>query len=185
MILIDNILIDQDIAETSFSCDLEQCKGACCTFPGDSGAPVLEEEIQKIHSAGQIAKRFLSNRSLKILDSVGPIQKESDEFTTTTIDGKDCVFVFYDGDIAKCALEKAYFEGLTDFRKPISCHLFPIRVGKFGGDKLYYEQFDECAPGRKKGKKDKIKLIDSVKDALIRAYGEEWYNKLKNEIEQN
>lgn len=185
MLLIDDILIDQDVVTSSFSCDLEKCKGACCTFPGDSGAPLLEHEIDQIKKAAPFAKEYLSKRSLEILDKNGFHEIVDDELATVCIDKKDCVFVFYEGDVAKCALEKAYFDGKTDFRKPISCHLFPIRVGKFGGDKLYYEKFDECKPGRKKGKSEKVKLLDSVKDALIRAYGEDWFLKLKKEVEKN
>lgn len=185
MLLIDDILIDQDIATSSFSCDLEKCKGACCTFPGDSGAPLLMEELEQIEKAVPEAKKYLSKRSLEILEKKGFHEGSGDELGTICIDKKDCVFVFYEGDVAKCSLEKAYFDGKTKFRKPISCHLFPIRIGKFGGDKLYYEKFNECKPGRKKGKKEKIRLIDSVKDALIRSYGEEWFEKLENEIEKN
>lgn len=185
MIVIDNVLIDNDIAKAEFACDLKECKGACCTFPGDSGAPLKKAEIPEIEKSLNAAKEYLSDRSLKVLEEKGFVEGPDDDITTVCIDKKDCVFVFYENDIAKCAIEKAFFDGKTDFRKPISCHLFPIRVGEFGGDRLYYEKFSECKPGRERGRKTKAPLIENVKEGLIRAYGTEWYEKLENEIKDN
>lgn len=185
MIVIDNVLVDNDIAKADFACDLNKCKGACCTFPGDSGAPVQKAEVELMKQALPFAKEYLSDRSLKEIEQRGFVEGPEDDITTVCIDKKDCVFVFYDNGIAKCSIEKAYFDGKTDFRKPISCHLFPIRVGEFGGDRLYYEKFSECKPGRARGRETKAPLIENVKDGLIRAYGENWYKKLEKEIKDN
>lgn len=177
MIKIDNILVDEKIGSTHFSCDLTKCKGACCTFPGEYGAPVLKEEIKSIQEALPVAMEYLSERSKSIILDEGYITETYGHYHTNCIDKKDCVFVYYQGDIALCSLEKAYLDGKTTFRKPVSCHLFPIRVNDFGEKYLYYEQIEECKPALLNGKKQNLTIAHSVKDALIRALGEEWLNK--------
>jgi len=182
MILIDNILLSEDILTTKFSCILSECKGACCTFPGEFGAPLIDEEVQEIEQCVDAASEYLSDRSLKILKKKGFSEGKKGNLSTICIDGKDCVFVFYEGNVAKCSLEKAYFEGKTKFRKPISCHLFPIRVSDFGGDYLYYAEFPECKPALSHGEKENTLVFESVKEALIRAYGLDWYNFLEEYV---
>lgn len=185
MYQIDNILIDEEIAGAKFSCDLQKCKGACCTFPGEYGAPLLDNEIELMKEAYPAAKEYLSPRSIKIIESEGFYEGKTGDLSTKCIDKKDCVFVYYTEEkIAKCAIEKAYFDGKTEFRKPISCHLFPIRVGNFGGPYLYYEKFIECRPGVKSGKENNIELYQSLKESLTRAYGAEWYEKLDKLIQE-
>ncbi|MFA5512404.1 MAG: DUF3109 family protein [Candidatus Kapaibacterium sp.] len=176
MILINDILVDEKIGVTDFACDLTKCKGACCTFPGEYGAPVLEEEIEQIINCLPHAVEYLSERSVKVLEDDGIVTETEGLFHTVCIDKKDCVFVYYENDIALCSLEKAYTEGKTNFRKPVSCHLFPVRVANFGGKYIYYEQINECNPALAKGRTNKLKIYDSVKDALIRNFGEDWYN---------
>jgi hypothetical protein len=102
------------------------------------------------------------------------------ELLITSVNNRDCVFSFWDNDIAKCAIERAYFDSKVEFRKPISCHLFPIRVSDFSGDVLRYEKFSECAPALEKGKEDNLVIAEFCKESLIRLYGEEWYSKLMN-----
>jgi len=183
MILADNILTDERIAGEYFECDLEQCKGACCTFPGEFGAPVLNEEVQKMNAVIEPASKYLSEKSKKYIETHGAVQGEPDKYSTVCIDKRDCVFVYYENDIALCAIEKAFFAGEIDFRKPISCHLFPIREVYFGGKCIHYEQIDECAEARVKGKANNNLLYKSLKEALVRAYGEQWYNEYVNTIE--
>ncbi len=187
MYKIDEILIDEDVLTSYFSCDLRKCEGACCTFPGEYGAPLKDEEIEEINNSVEAAKEYLSERSLKILGRDGFYEGEKGKLNTVCIDKKDCVFVFYDGQIALCALEKAYFEGKSKFRKPISCHLFPIRVGNYNSKYIYYERIEECDPAIEKGCRERIKLADSLKEALERAYGDEWTEKfitLSNNIKK-
>src|SRR6185295_20146591 len=133
MFKIENILIDEEVLEAKFSCDLKECKGACCTFPGENGAPLQENEINDIKRIFPVAKKYLSKRSLDLISNEGFFVEKNGEYSTNCIEKKDCVFVYYEGDVAKCSIEKAYFNDNTNFRKPISCHLFPIRVGDFGG----------------------------------------------------
>lgn len=184
MYQIDNILIDKEIVKSKFSCDLIQCKGACCTYPGEYGAPVLDHEVELIEKSKEAAKKYLSEKSINILETVGSVDGDSGDFTTVVIDKKDCVFVYYDGDVAKCSIEKAYFNGETDFRKPISCHLFPIRVGDFGGKYLYYEKIKECKPALDKGKTQNLSMVSQLKDSITRAFGEDFYNQFIELVNQ-
>jgi hypothetical protein len=182
-IRIEDILVRPEIAETKFACDLDKCKGACCTLESEYGAPLLEEEIKKIVDVLAKAKKYLPEKNIQIIEADGFFENKEGEFLTRSIDNKDCIFVYYNNGIAKCSIEKAFFEEGTDFRKPISCHLFPIRVSKFGGEVLRYEKFSDCAPALENGAKNNIKLLDFCKDSLIRLYGKKWYSILKETIE--
>lgn len=183
MIKIDNILINENVTETSFSCDLKNCKGACCTIEGEIGAPLKTTELPVISNILKEVLPYLSERSQSIIKDKGFYIKKNGEYSTQSIDNKDCVFVFYESDIAKCAIERAYFDEKVDFRKPISCHLFPVREGQFGGKYLYYEKFDECEPGQKLGKEKKISLVKSLENSLSREYGESFYQKINHYTE--
>lgn len=180
MILIDDILVDDKILSSKFSCDLEKCKGACCTYKGEVGAPLFIEEVDKIKENLNAAKKYLNQNSIDIIEKEGFFDNPHDVLSTRCIEKKDCVFVFYENNVAKCSIEKAWHNGESDFRKPISCHLFPIRVGDYGGKFLYYENISQCNPALKKGVAENTKLSESVKDALKRAFGEEWTSKLIN-----
>lgn len=182
MILINEILVEDRISTNYFECDLKRCKGACCTFPGEHGAPLLDEEVEIIKDVLPIAMDYLSEKSIKYIEHHGFIQGNSGEYTTMCIDKKDCVFVYYEGDIALCAIEKAYRDKKINFKKPVSCHLFPIRVGDFNGKYLYYEKIPQCNSAISKGFDTNTRIYESVKEALIRAFGDEWYQKYLEEI---
>ena len=185
MILIENILLEEEITEASFSYDLNKCKGACCTFPGKYGATLKDEEINLIYDNLDNAKIFLSKKSIDYIEKHGFYEGSKESYSTMCIDKKDCVFVYYENKVAKCAIEKAYFEGQSSFRKPISCHLFPIRVSTSGRKYLYYQTIPECKPALKKGKSENVQLVNFSKDALIRAYGEVWYNRVSEFTNEN
>ncbi len=176
---IDNILVGREIAQTNFACDLKKCKGACCTLDSEFGAPLNDEEVEQIENVLEIVKDYLPEEHLKVIETKGFYEKKDDELMTQSFNNKACVFVYYDNDIAKCGMEKAFLDGKTDFRKPISCHLFPIRISDFGGDILRFEKFEECSPAIEKGEEENINLIDFLKEPLIRKYGNNWYTKLK------
>ncbi|MBX3042350.1 MAG: DUF3109 family protein [Candidatus Kapabacteria bacterium] len=182
MILINDVLVDEKIGKTHFSCDLSKCKGACCTFPGEFGAPLLEEEIELLKESLPSAMQYLSEKSIAIIENDGFITKVGKSYYTNCIEKKDCVFVYYDGDIAFCSLEKAFIEGKTKFQKPVSCHLFPIRVAYFGGKYIYYENIEECSPALDNGKAKNVRIFESVKDALIRSYGADWFINYLSEL---
>lgn len=178
--MFENYSIDKNIAQVHFSCDLAKCKGGCCTVYGGSGAPLLGEELELIERNLESAKEYLSERNINYINKKGFWEVDIEgSLTTVCINNRDCVFVYYDGDIAKCALERAYFEGKSDFRKPISCHLFPIRIR---GNNLVYEEFDICRPALEKGKSENILMGNFLKEAIIRRFSEDFYNKLQELI---
>ena len=151
MISLEHLLLDQGVLDAKFSCDVSLCKGACCTMPGGAGAPVREDEVEAVRNAVEAATPYLDERSIKIINERGPVEQIDGKWATTCIDDADCVFVRYEGEVATCAIEKAWHNKESEFRKPLSCHLFPIRIADFGGPYVHYEEFDECAAGRAKG----------------------------------
>jgi hypothetical protein len=181
-IVVKNVILRQELIDTKFACDLGRCKGACCTLESEFGAPLLEDEISQILDSLDAAKTYLLESHLNKLDKDGFFEKKNGELLVSSINNKECVFAFSENGVAKCSLEKSYIEGKTNFRKPISCLLFPIRVSKFGGDVLRFEEFSECSPALEKGNKENVSLIDFCKDALIRHYDKNWYSKLKEII---
>ena len=185
MYLVDNILIDPEIAETRFACDLPDCKGGCCTFPGDWGAPIKDSEVEILKQCVPAVTKYLSEKSVETIEKCGVVQGVQGDYSTTCIEHKDCVFVYYEGDIAKCSIEKAFLNGETIFRKPISCHLFPIRVEDKAMPYLYFSYFEECKPALVKGKEENIFLLTSVQEALCRSYGELWYDTLSIYLKAN
>ncbi|NCS87140.1 MAG: hypothetical protein AUK34_09615 [Ignavibacteria bacterium CG2_30_36_16] len=172
---VEDVLVRQEIFDVQFSCDLQMCKGACCTLKSDLGAPLKKEEVEKITGILNDILPYLPEEHQNEINSNGFYEEKIGELLTRSINSADCVFVTYDGDIAKCGIEKAFFDGKIDFRKPISCHLFPIRVSNFGGEVLRYESIRECEPALKKGEEDNIAISEFCKDSLIRKYGKNWY----------
>ena len=181
---IDNITLNSEIAEKTFTCDLAKCKGACCTMESQFGAPVTKEEIEIITGVLPVVKDYLPKEHVKEIEKNGFWIEKYGDLMTRSIKNRDCVFVTYEGDIAKCGIEKAYRDGKIDFIKPVSCHLFPIRVSNFGGPVLRYEKYEDCEPAVEKGEKTKIKIIDFCRDALERAFGKEWFLKIKEAIRE-
>jgi len=175
MFIIGEAVIDDDVGKESFCCDLDACKGACCTLPGGRGAPLEDDEVFELHKAYPGAQQYLSQRNIAFIEAHGVVEGVAGSYATTCIDDRDCVFVYYDHDVAKCSLERAHDEGATGWRKPLSCHLFPIRIRTFGRDSVRYEQMTECEAGRKNGAQRGVKLHDFLKPALVRKYGAEWY----------
>lgn len=178
--IIDKVLVKKEILETSFTCDLKKCKGACCTLESAYGAPLLREEISVIEKCLPDVVEFIPEQQKEIIEKKGFWEEKEGELFTRSLNNKECVFVYYEENIAKCAIEKAFKEGRIDYIKPISCHLFPIRVSRFGGDVLRYEKFNQCEPALENGKKSKITIAEFCKDALIRLYGKPWYEKLRD-----
>ncbi len=186
MIQIGNILISDDIKEEFFLCDLEKCKGACCV-EGDLGAPLTMDELLEIEEVVEVVKPYLPKRAVEVLEKEGPyILDEEGEFSTTTIDDRECAFSFYDErGILKCGIEQAWKDGKTDFRKPISCHMYPIRVVKLHDHfALNYSRWHICSPACELGKQMKLPVYKFLREALIRRFGEDFYSKLETAIER-
>ena len=175
---IDDILVNEEVLRKKFTCDLSKCKGACCTMKSDFGAPLLGSEIEKIKNVLPLAKKYLSRKQLKYLKNNNFWFEVDGDLMVASINKRECIFAYSDGDIAKCSIEKAHYEDETDFIKPVSCHLFPIRVNKFGGDILKYQVYSECSVALEYGKETKLTIAQFCKDGLIRMYGSEWYGKL-------
>ena len=177
MIALGDTLISEDVFDTLFACDLKACKGACCV-EGESGAPLTEEEVERLEEAFEVVKGQLRPEALAVIDKVGLFEVDQDgEYVTPIIEGRECVYATFDADgTAKCGLERAYFEGKTQWRKPMSCHLYPIRVKELlDFTALNYHQWHICEAARLCGKAEKITVLDFCKDALVRRFGEAWY----------
>lgn len=191
MILIDDILISDEIIKEEFICNLVKCKGGCCV-DGDAGAPLAKDELKKMKEVYKVVAHELSPEAKAEIKRVGPYTKEEFfGYVTPAINGGICVYGYTDEvGIVKCLIEKAYNEGRTDFKKPISCHLFPIRETiNSGFVSLNYEpRAVLCAPACKLGKKQGVKVYEFLKEPLIRKYGEGFYKVLdqiaKNEEQQ-
>lgn len=175
---IDDIVVLKEVVTEKFTCDLEKCKGACCTMKSSFGAPIHQNEIGEIERNFNSIKKFLNDNSIMEIKKNGFWESKNNSLMLRSVNKRDCVFVYYVGDIAKCSIEKAFFEGKSNFRKPISCHLFPIRINDFGGPILKFEKYDECKPALSKGKETNLSIAEFCRDALERAYSKSWLEKL-------
>lgn len=176
MFVIGDIAVEEKITNEHFACDLGKCLGACCTLPGGRGAPLEDDEIMKIEKAFPHAVQHLSKKHKDYIGTFGAIEGVPGSYATVCIDDQACVFVYHDGGVARCSIEKAYNEGKTDFRKPISCHLFPIRVSGHDGARIRYEEISQCSDAKDRGKTEKVTLYEFLKEALTRKFGGEWYS---------
>lgn len=182
MIIVDDKLISEDIREKRFVCDLSACKGACCV-EGDAGAPLDEEEAHILDEIWPHVKPYLSKKSRKAIKEQGKwVQDKWGEYETPLLEGKECAYVIFEHGMALCGIEKAHREGKIDFMKPISCHLYPIRVNHnktMEVDHLNYDRWDICKPACAHGEKLEVPVYKFLKAPLIRKYGEAWYDKLE------
>ncbi len=181
MIEIGRTILSLDVFEKHFLCDLLKCKGACC-IEGDSGAPVTEDEAQQIERNYPQFEKYLPEKHKEEIKKQGFSIIDSDgDLVTPLVENRQCAYSFYnEKGILKCAIEKSYREGKSDFKKPISCHLFPIRIKKYRRfDAVNYEQLKICKPGRECGKSNQLPLYKFLKEPLIRNYGEEWYKEVE------
>lgn len=185
MILIENTVISDDIADKFFVCDLAKCKGACCV-EGDLGAPLEIDELPILEREFKNIEPYLSPEGKKAIEEQGLYIKDwEDDFSTPTIADRECAYALYDEKgILKCAIEQAFFDGKTDFRKPISCHLYPIRITKHDHyDALNYDRWHICSDACSHGEQLGVEIYKFLKAPLIRKYGESWYKQLLWEIE--
>ena len=179
MIQVDDKIISMDIFVKQFVCDLNACKGACCV-EGDSGAPLSEEEEKILDEIYEKVKPYMRKEGIEEIEKKGVAIYDSEgDLTTPLINNRECAFVTYDMGISKCTIEKAYIDGNIDFKKPISCHLFPIRIKEYRDfDALNYEKLKICKPACECGSKLEVPVYAFLKEPLIRKYGKKWYNEL-------
>lgn len=181
MVEIENTLVSDDIFEKRFVCDLAACKGACCV-EGDSGAPLEWEEIEILEQILDDVKPYMSKEGIERVDEVGVFTIDTDgEYVTPLVNNAECAFVVFDDrGIAKCAIEKAFRDGKVDFPKPISCHLYPIRLTELKDfTALNYHHWPICDPARVCGAKLDVKVYKFLKEPIIRKFGEEYFKQLE------
>lgn len=180
IIEVGNTLISTEIFSTNFVCHLEKCKGACC-IEGDRGAPLEKEEISRIERNLEAIKPYMTPDCLDLLASEGFHEgTEIDDIATTCLPTGECVFAYREKGILGCAMEKAYKEGKTDFYKPMSCHLYPIRLGKVGDfESVNYHEWDICKAACNLGNELNLPVFRFLKEPLIRKYGKDWYGELE------
>jgi hypothetical protein len=180
MIVIGNTCISDDIADKFFLCDLDKCKGACCV-EGDLGAPLEKDELPVLAEVYKYVKPYLSKAGKRAIKQQGYyVLDEDGDYSTPTIGKRECAYAIYDEKgILKCSIEQAYLEGKINFRKPISCHLYPIRITKYEEyHAINYHRWQICNPACRHGQALGVPLYKFLKEPLIRQYGEEWYNEL-------
>lgn len=181
MISIGNTLVSDELISKKFVCDLNKCKGACCV-EGVSGAPLEEDELKILENIYDNVKPFLTKEGIETIEKSGVYIKDSDgDFVTPLINGDGaCAYTIYKNGIAQCGIEKAHNEKKINFQKPISCHLYPVRITKYKSyEAVNYHEWEICSPACKLGRKLKMPVYMFVKNSLVRKYGMAWFNQLK------
>ena len=183
MIIVQDKLVSDDVVEQQFICNLSACKGACC-WEGDYGAPLEKEELAILESIQEKVRPFLSPAGIAAIEAQGPHAwfKGMEDHGTPLIDGGPCAYMTYDAlGIAQCGIEMAWKAGEIEFQKPISCHLYPIRVEKFehfGSEALNYDRWNICSAACQLGEKAQVPVYQFLKSAIVRRYGQEFYDEL-------
>lgn len=181
LVEIGDKIVSTQIFERKFVCDLNACKGACCV-EGDAGAPLTLEEIDILEEDLEAIKPYMRKEGIDAVDKTGVFYMDQDnEAGTTLVNNKECAFVFFDDNgITKCAIEQAHREGKTEFKKPISCHLYPIRVKEFKDfTALNYDKWDICSPACACGESLNVPVYKFLKEPIIRAFGGDFFEELE------
>ena len=181
MFQIGKAIITDDLFEEEFACNLAACKGICCV-EGDSGAPLLEEEKMVLDRIYPEIVSYLTPEGRNAIDKQGKYVIDSDgDLTTPLVNGKECAYVTQDEKgIYLCGIEKAYNDGKVDWQKPISCHLYPVRVKDYGEFlAVNYHRWEICSSACELGKQSKLPLFKFLKEPLIRKFGKDWYDELE------
>lgn len=178
-----HVLIHEDVVNEEFVCDLTRCKGACCV-QGSAGAPLEQDELEVLVDIYNKVKDYLPPEGRATIEREGAFVTDFEgDYTTPCVNGdEECAYTVFSADgTASCGIEKAWADGKIAFRKPISCHLYPIRVTRYPEfELLNYDKWSAvCSPACELGKKLKVPLYEFLKDPLIRKYGQKWYNELK------
>lgn len=184
MLKVGEVLVSDDIRDREFVCNLQKCKGACCV-EGDSGAPLEAGEREILEDIYPAVKPYLTAKGIAAIEKQGKhVIDEDGDLCTPVIDGKECAYAVYDKKgVLKCGIEQAYEEGKVNWKKPISCHLYPIRVtSKKNFEALNYHKWHICSPACTLGKELQVPVYKFLKDPLVRKYGPEWYSDLEKAI---
>lgn len=180
MLEIQNTLVSLDLVERFFCCDLEKCLGQCC-IDGDAGAPITDEERQKIEEIlPEIWNDLLPQAQEVIREQGVSYVDEEGDLVTSIVNGQNCVFTTFGKDgMCLCAIEKAYREGRVDFLKPSSCHLYPVRLTTYPSfTAVNYHRWKICKCAEVLGQKEGIRVYQFLRGPLIARFGQEWYDEL-------
>ncbi|MDT7831290.1 DUF3109 family protein [Flavobacteriaceae bacterium S356] len=180
-------IVSEDLFEKDFVCNLSACKGACC-IDGEAGAPLTEEETKKLEDIYPQVKPLLRKEGIEAIEKEGTwITSDFDELETPLINHKECAYVIFDDKkTALCGIEEAYNQGIIDWKKPISCHLYPVRVKEYSEfSAVNYNKWGICDDACTLGKELQVPVYKFVKEALIRKFGESWYEELEKVAEQH
>jgi hypothetical protein len=180
MFQLGKTIVSEDIIEKDFVCNLSACKGKCC-IDGEAGAPLEEEELQLLLDNYPKVKPFLRPEGIAAIEDQGLFVTNDGEYETTLIDEKDCAYVIFDDhNTAKCGIEEAYNQGAINWKKPISCHLYPIRIMDYSEfSAVNYHKWPICDDACTLGKELQVPVFKFVKEALIRKFGADWYAELE------
>ncbi len=181
MIQIDKTIVSFDVFNKAFVCDLDVCKGACCVH-GDAGAPLETEEVDILNKIYPKVKKHMTDEGISVVESQGVSMIDKDgDLVTTLVNNSECVFTYKnDAGVVLCAIEKAFRNKEIDFYKPISCHLYPIRITKYETfDAVNYESNELCNCARIKGERLGVPMFRFLKEPLSAKYGEEFYEQLE------
>lgn len=187
MIIVQDKLVSDDVVEEQFVCNLNACKGACC-WEGDSGAPLEAAELPVLDAIFEAVKPYLSPAGLAAIEAQGKYVwfEEAKDYGTTLVDNGPCAYMTLEGSVAQCGIERAWRDGKVDFRKPVSCHLYPIRVEKneeTGFEALNYDRWDICSAACELGKREQVPVYLFLKEAIVRKYGQDFYDELDGAAE--
>ena len=186
MIQIGDVVVSLDIFKEKFLCNLDACKGECC-IEGDSGAPLEDDEVEQLENVLPVIWNDLSPQAQEIIRRQGVCYRDRDgDLVTSIVNGKDCVFTCYDErGYCYCAIEKAYREGKVDFYKPVSCHLYPIRITNYDSFRAAnYHKWSVCHAAWLLGEKENVPVYKFLKEPLIRKFGAAWYEELEIAAEE-
>jgi hypothetical protein len=185
MLQIDDTIVSLALLEKKFSCDLKACKGSCCRY-GDTGAPLTAEEAATLERIWPDLWPYLRPEGIRAAEEQGTSLADIEgELVTPLVNNEECAYTVIEDGIYKCGIEMAFNAGAVDFRKPLSCHLFPLRVKQYSSFRaVNYEEWAICRPGVAAGVKKNSPLWAYLRDPLVRAFGEEWYGKLKWSAEE-
>jgi len=177
IVVSDKIIVSEDVLKEYFCCNVPVCNGICCV-EGDSGAPLTPQECTLLERDWSLYAPYMQPKGIHSVDIQGPwVRDIEDDAVTPLIDGKECAYAYFNGKTCMCAIEKAWNLGISNFRKPISCWLYPIRVQRLSEDTvaLNYHQWHFCRAARELGTQKKIRVFEFVKEPLIHYFGPEVY----------
>jgi len=185
MIEVGHVLVHEDLISEQFVCNLNACKGACC-IEGDAGAPLEHAEKAILEEVYPMVKPLMTAKGIETVEAEGVYVKDFEgDYTTPCVDGnKECAYVILGNGITKCAIEKAYEMGMVKWKKPLSCHLYPIRITSYPEfDVLHYDRWSICSAACSHGAELKVPVYQFLKEPLIRKYGEAWFAELEEKVQ--